>query len=213
MVSTTAPPVAATLNTLAVLSNFNLHRKIGEQNQTINNALADRRRALDQVKKCEKSAVETAWSLGKLLNEKKGRLGHSAFLPWLEKVGISSSASAKYMKLAGQISTRGNLGPEHQRDNPRRWNRRKLLPPSSRRPPSPIQPPSSPGLEDDLGTAQERIGLMEESVDPKSRKAIDRLNNQTELIKTLKASVAGWQSKASAARERNNDAQAQDHGA
>ena len=44
---------------------------------------------------------------------------------------------------------------------------------------------------------------MEEATDPKSRKAIDRLNNQTELIRTLKASVANWQSKASAARKEN----------
>ena len=159
MVSTTAPPVAATLNTLAVLSNFNLDRKIGEQNQTINNALADRRRALDQVKKCEKSAVETAWSLGKLLNEKKGRLGHGAFLPWLEKVGISSSASAKYMKLAGQISTRGNLGPSISATI------RALEPPKT---PAAVVPETAEpdpaaviaALEDDLGTAQERIGLM-----------------------------------------------------
>ena len=180
MVSTTAPPVAATLNTLAVLSNFNLDRKIGEQNRTINNALADRRRALDQVKKCEKSAVETAWLLGQLLNEKKGRLGHGAFLSWLEKVGISSSASAKYMKLAGQISTRGNLGPSINATI------RALEPPKT---PAAVVPETTEpdpavviaGLEDDLGAAQERIGIMAESVDPKSRKAIDRLNNQTEL--------------------------------
>ena len=42
---------------------------------------------------------------------------------------------------------------------------------------------------------------MEEAVDPKSRKAVDKLNNQAELIKTLKAASADWQSKASAARK------------
>ena len=201
MVSTTAPPVAATLNTLAVLSDFNLDRKIGEQNQTINNALADRRRALDQVKKCEKSAVETAWSLGKLLNEKKGRLGHGAWLPWLATTGIPTTSANEYMLLGRQITGAGYLGPSI------RATLKELSPPT----PAAVQP--EPGevdstaviaaLEDDLGTAQERIAIMAESTDPKSRKAIDRLNNQTELIKTLKASVANWQSKASAARKEN----------
>ena len=48
---------------------------------------------------------------------------------------------------------------------------------------------------------EERVAIMEETVDPKSRKTVDKLNNQAELIKTLKASVADWQSKASAARK------------
>ena len=50
---------------------------------------------------------------------------------------------------------------------------------------------------------EERIAIMEEAVDPKSRKAVDKLNNQAELIKTLKASVADWQGKASSARKEN----------
>ena len=56
-------------------------------------------------------------------------------------------------------------------------------------------------LEAELYDAQERVAIMEEATDPKSRAAIDKLNNQTELIKTLKTSVANWQSRASAARK------------
>ena len=63
MVSTTAPPVAATVNTLA---DTELDRKISDRVTMINVALADRKRALDQVKMCEKSAVESAWRLGQL---------------------------------------------------------------------------------------------------------------------------------------------------
>ena len=48
---------------------------------------------------------------------------------------------------------------------------------------------------------EERIAIMEEGADPKSRKAADKLNNQAELIKTLKAQCAGWQSKAAEARK------------
>ena len=72
--------------------------------------------------------------------------------------------------------------------------------------PAPVEPDNAAVIEDletELSDAQERVAIMEEAVDPKSRKAIDKLNNQAELIKTLKASVADWQSKASAARKEN----------
>ena len=198
MVSTTAPPVAATLNTLA---DTELDRKISDRVTMINVALADRKRALDQVKMCEKSAVESAWRLGQFLNEKKGRLGHGAWLPWLATTGIPTTSANEYMLLGRQITGAGYLGPSI------RATLKELSPLT----PAAVQP--EPGevdsaaviakLEAELYDAQERVAIMEEATDPKSRKAIDRLNNQTELIRTLKASVANWQSKASAARKEN----------
>ena len=201
MKSTTAPPVAATLGTLA---DIELDRKIRDRAKMISVALADHDRALDQVKMCERSAVLSAWPLGQFLTEKKGRLEHGRWLPWLESTGISSSSAADYMRLGREISSAGNLGPSI------RATIRALSPPA----PAVVEPgpadlsePDSAAvitkLEADLYDAQERTAIMEEAVDPKSRKAIDKLNNQAELIKTLKASVADWQSKASAARKEN----------
>ena len=97
MVSTTEPPVAATL---AALSDFNLDQKIGEQNQMINRALAARDDALKAVTKCEKSAVISAWRLGQFLIEKKRRLGHGQWLPWLSTVGLGERQARRYLRLA-----------------------------------------------------------------------------------------------------------------
>ena len=184
------------------LDNFNLNRRIGEENQTISAALVARRSA-------EKTAVKAAWRLGVLLAEKKRRLPHGAFGPWLESVGIATSSASEYMQLAAQISGAGNLGASI------RVTIRSLGPPPKPKPVTAVQPvPDEPepagadpaeviaALEDDLGSAQERVALMEESVDPKSRKVFDKINNQSELIRTLKASVANWQGKhADAVRE------------
>ena len=201
MQDSTAPPVAATLGTLA---DSDLNQKIADRIRMIKSALADRERALDMVKKCEKSAVLSGWRLGQFLTEKKSRLEHGRWLPWLESTGISSSSAADYMRLGREISSAGNLGASI------RATIRALSPPA----PAVVEPgpadlpePDSAAviakLEADLYDAQERTAIVEEAVDPKSRKAIDKLNNQAELIRTLKASVAKWQSKHADARREN----------
>ena len=193
---------------LAALSDTALDRKIGEQNHMINSALADRARAADMIEKCEKSAVLSAWRLGQFLIEKKGRFTHGAWLPWLDMSGISSSSAANCMLLARQISSAGNLGPSIRATL-------RALPPASTTPkskppavvePEPVELPEPDSaaviekLEADLYDAEERVAIMEESTGPKSRKITDKLNNQVELIRTLKASVATWQSKHADAR-------------
>ena len=193
----------------AALIDFDLDRKIAEQIRMIKSALAARELALETVEKCEKSAVLSAWHLGHFLIEKKDRLEHGRWLPWLEPTGISSSSAADYMRLGREISSAGNLKSSI------RATLRALPSPSGTPKPKPVIEPDEPApaepdnvaviehLETELYNAQERIGIMEESTDPKSRKVIDKLNNQTELIKTLKASVADWQDKASTARKEN----------
>ena len=48
---------------------------------------------------------------------------------------------------------------------------------------------------------EERVSIMQEAADPESRETANRMANQAELIRTLKASSADWQSKAGAARK------------
>ena len=205
----TNAPDGASNKALAALSDFNLDRRIGEQNQMIESALADRYRALETIKKCEKSAVISAWRLGQSLIEKKRRLTHGAWLPWLDSCGISASSASDYTRIARQIASAGNLKPSIRETL-------RTLPSPSTTPksksviepaePAPVVPDNAAvikDLETELYDAQERIGIMEEAADPKSRKAIDKLNNQAELIKTLKASVAEWQSKHADARREN----------
>ena len=50
-------------------------------------------------------------------------------------------------------------------------------------------------LECELAEAQERVAIMEDGSDPKGREVYTKINNQAELIKTLKSSVALWQTK------------------
>ena len=179
----------------------------------INRALAARDDALKAVTKCEKSAVISAWRLGQFLIEKKGRLTHGAWLPWLDSSGISSSSAADYMRLAHQISSAGNLGPSIRatlRALPSPSTTPKSKPAPAVVEPEPVELLPEPDsvaviekLEAELYDAQERVAIMEEAADPKIRKAVDKLNNQTELIKTLKASVAEWQSKHADARREN----------
>ena len=231
MKSTTAPPVAATLGTLA---DIELDRKIRDRAKMISVALADCDRALEMVKMCERSAVLSAWRLGQLLIEKKGRLTHGAWLPWLDSSGISASSASDYMRIARQIASAGNLGssiratiralPEPATATPKSVAV-KVDSPATAKPktlavkivePAPVWPTERDsaamieGLEKELyrereknETLEERTAIMEEAVDPKSRKAIDKLNNQAELIRTLKASVAKWQSKHADARREN----------
>ena len=191
----------------AKLADYELDRRIRYQIEMIGRALTDRDRFLEKIAQAEKSAVNSAWRLGHFLIEKKGRLEHGRWLPWLESTGISSSSAADYMRLAREISSAGNLKSSI------RATLRALSSPSAT--PKPMIEPAEPApavpddaaviedLETELYDAQERIGIMEEAADPKSRKAINKLNNQTELIKTLKASVGEWQSKHADARREN----------
>ena len=97
MESTTAPPGAATHKTLA---DIELDRKISDRLQMINRALAARDDALKAVTKCEKSAVISGWRLGQFLIEKKRRLGHGQWLPWLSTVGLGERQARRYLRLA-----------------------------------------------------------------------------------------------------------------
>ena len=213
----TNPLDGASNKALVALSDFNLDRKIGAQIQMIESAIADRYRAFDMIKKCEKSAVLSAWRLGQFLTEKKRRLTHGAWLPWLDSCGISPSSASDYTRIARQIASAGNLKPSI-RATLRALPSPKSKPAHAVVEPEPVEPPEPDSaavindLEGELYDAQERVAIMEESTDPKSRKVIDKLNNQAELIRTLKASAADWQSKASAARKEKRLAQTPDQG-
>ena len=57
------------------------------------------------------------------------------------------------------------------------------------------------GEREKVADLEERNAIIVESADPKAQEIADTINNQRELIKTLKAQVSEWQSKASAARK------------
>ena len=97
MESTTAPPGAATHKTLA---DIELDRNISDRLLMINRALAAHDDALKAVTKCEKSAVISGWRLGQFLIEKKRRLGHGQWLPWLSTVGLGERQARRYLRLA-----------------------------------------------------------------------------------------------------------------
>lgn len=168
-----------------MLSDENLDRKIAQLNQSVDAALADHKTA-------ERSAVEDAWALGQHLVEKKKRLEHGEFLPWLATTGIADSTANEFMMLARQITSVGDLGVSI------RSSIRGLKPPPQ---PAADAGPVEPETEDiedvkaALVEADERIGLMADGADPASRATVDKLNNQAELIRTLKASVANKQAK------------------
>ena len=177
----------------SVLSDENLDRKIAQLNQSVDAALADHKTA-------ERSAVEDAWALGQHLVEKKNRLKHGEFLPWLATTGIADSTANEFMMLARQITSVGDLGVSI------RSSIRGLKPPpqpAAADPPVPAEPEVAEpdpaviiaDLESDLADAAERSAIMCEAADPSSRKVADRANNAAELIRTLKASVANEQSK------------------
>ena len=247
----TTEPDGASTNVLAELTDFDLDQKIGAKIQMIGNALAGRDRAVEEVEKCKKSAVLSAWRLGQFLIEKKSRLAHGEWLPWLYSLPrVSHSSASDYMRLARQIASAGNLGssiratlralpaPATAKPKSPTTIAVRVVAPATAKPksvavkvdspatatpklvavkvesPEPVWPTSLDsaamieGLEMELyaerernEALEERIAIMEEAVDPKSRKAVDKLNNQAELIRTLKASSADWQSKAGAARK------------
>ena len=59
------------------------------------------------------------------------------------------------------------------------------------------------GEREKVADLEERNSIMEEAADPEIRATADTINNQRELIKTLKAAVAKWQSKHADARREN----------
>ena len=232
----TSAPGDASNNELAALSDSDLDQKIGAKIQMIGSALEGRDRAVEEVERCKKSAVLSAWRLGQFLIEKKSRLTHGGWLTWLDSCPrVSSSSAANYMRLARQISSAGNLGPSIRatlRALPAPATAKpkskptlavRIVEPATAKPktiavkivePAPVWPTERDsaamieGLENELyaerernEALEERMSIMEEAIDPKSRKAVDKLNNQAELIRTLKASSADWQSKAGAARK------------
>ena len=231
----TTEPDGASNNALAALSDSDLDRKVFKQNQMIQSAIEGRDRAVGEVEKCEKSAVLSAWRLGQSLTEKKTRLAHGEWLPWLDSCGISASRASDYTRIARQIASAGNLGssiratilalpaPATAKPKSKPTLAVRIVEPATAKPktiavkivePAPVWPTERDsaalieGLENELYAErekneglEERIAIMEEAIDPKSRKAIDKLNNQSELIQTLKASVADWQSKAGSARK------------
>ena len=238
----TIAPAGASGNALAGLTDFDLDRKIAAQNQMIESAIAE-------VEKCKKSAVLSAWRLGQFLIEKKGRLAHGEWLPWLDSCGISASSASDYTRIASQIASAGSLGPSIRATlellpalataKPKSVPEEVVEPatatpktvavrigePATATPKTvavkivesePVWPTSLDsaamieGLEIELysereknETLEERVSIILEAADPEIRETVDRLANQAELIRTLKAQVAEWQSKASEARKEN----------
>ena len=103
-----APKKAPSLDP-ATLADRELDRRISDGAEKIRGALVGYERAIGEQRKCQKSAVLSAWSVGGLLIEKKARLDHGCFGPWLLTIGISTSSAADYMKIAAHISDAGNL--------------------------------------------------------------------------------------------------------
>ena len=95
--TTTTPCGAATHKTLA---DVELDKKIADRIRMIESACAARDDALKAVTECEKSAVINGWRLGKFLIEKKRRLGHGQWLPWLSTVGLGERQARRYLRLA-----------------------------------------------------------------------------------------------------------------
>ena len=235
----TTEPVGASANVLAELSEPALDQKINDKIQMIGSALKGHARAIAEVEKCEKSAVRSAWRLGGFLVEKKRRLEHGEWLPWLASLPhVSATSATNYMRIANQIDSAADLGlsiratlralPEPATATP------KVVPvfipvevdsPAVAKPKSPtttavkivepdlgVEPNAETisALEKELygerektADLEERIAIILESADPKAQEIADTINNQRALIKTLKASVSEWQSKASAARKEN----------
>ena len=199
---------------LLVLTDRDLEQRVAEHAKKIDAALAARERAVEEVGNCEKSAVISAWRLGGLLLEKKRRLKHGAFLPWLETAKIGERNAQQFMRLATQIRSESDLGPSI------RATLRALLPPRT----APVEPAPVVGpipdkddaeivaaLEAELfkerdraSDREERIALMEEGASPDQRGFIRKINSQSELVRTLKASVAFWQHKCSDAQRQIN---------
>ena len=97
MQNTTTPSGAATYKTLA---DVELDKKIADRIRMIESACAARDDALKAVTECEKSAVISGWRLGRFLTERKRRLGHGRWLPWLSAIGLGERQARLYLRLA-----------------------------------------------------------------------------------------------------------------
>ena len=96
---------------MKALTDIELDRAIADDVRAINAALTDRKKHLEAVAGCEKSAVISAWRLGGRLLEKKKRLPHGGWLPYLASAGIGERSAQDYMRLATQIRSAADLGP------------------------------------------------------------------------------------------------------
>ena len=95
---------------LSRLPDAELDRLIGDDCRAIDTALRDRERALEAVAGCEKSAVISAFRLGGRLQEKKLRLNHGEWRPYLEQIGLGERTASSYIRLARQIGSASDLG-------------------------------------------------------------------------------------------------------
>lgn len=202
---------------MKALTDIELDRAIADDVRAINAALADRQKHLEAVAGCEKSAVISAWRLGGRLLEKKKRLPHGGWLPWLESAGIGERSAQDYMRLATKIRSAADLGPsirETLRALP------KPSPTPAKRAPeaqasdvsTDTQPDSDPNpiaaLEASLDAERatneglaEKLAIVEAQLDPGQLDQLDGLRAQ---IATYKSQVNSWMSKhAEATRSRN----------
>ena len=194
-------------NELATLADYRLDAAIAEKVTMINSALAGRERALEELEGCEKSAVLSAWALGKYLNEKKRRLDHGEWLPWLETTSLSVRSAQDYMRLAGQIRSAAYLKSsiaETLRGLPKP---RQEPAPSQDDPPGPAMvqvradfvEAHEKGIEEKdkaieeltsaLDEREERIAIMTDGLSAEENASIEKLNNDAALIKTQKGRV------------------------
>ena len=105
------PKAAVTQAGLAPLADHELDQRIRDRVTMIGNALRDHDRLAEQQRKCERSAVLSAWSLGKLLVEKKSRIPHGGWLDYLKDAGIGERDAQRYMRIGAQIRLESDLGP------------------------------------------------------------------------------------------------------
>ena len=106
-----SPKAAVTQAGLAPLADHELDQRIRDRVTMIGNALRDHERLAEQQRKCERSAVISAWSLGKLLNERKSRIQHGGWLDYLKSAGIGERDAQRYMRIGAGIRLESDLGP------------------------------------------------------------------------------------------------------
>ena len=137
-------------------------------------AIRDHDRAVIQQRQCQKSAVFSAWRLGGLLIEKKLRLGHGEFGPWLLTTGISTSSAADYMSLARQISDAGNLKSSIAA------TLRALAPPPAA--PRPAGPPPAAPRPAAVQPAEKLPAARPAAVQPAPRDRIEELEQKISIL-------------------------------
>ena len=139
----------------ATLADRDLDRRISDGAAMIRSALRDHDRATAEQRRCQKSAVLSAWRVGRLLIEKKSRLRHGEFGPWLAAIGISSSSAADYMTLGREISDVGNLKSSIAQ------TLKALAPPPAAPRPAAVQPAEKMSARQPPAAPRDRIGELE----------------------------------------------------